>query len=132
MNVVKLATLRWSNTEDVYMNLGCYKGLFSDIFCLEKLVGLFSLPWLKVYNFSSKTMFRRIYSICSHLIKNICIISGQGLICCGDDKGTIWMYNLPQYGCDEATPMRKIVKPSGLLVWPELQVINFAVFGMTF
>ena len=46
---------------------------------------------------------------------------GKGLICCGDDKGSLWLYNVPQFGKDSAAPIKKVVNPSARLMWPELQ-----------
>ena len=65
------AQLKWSDTDNFYMNLGCHKG--------------------------------------------------KGLICCGDDKGSLWLYNVPQFGKDSAAPIKKVVDPSARLMWPELQ-----------
>eukprot|EP00095_Tigriopus_kingsejongensis_P006498 maker-scaffold676_size113663-snap-gene-0.33 protein:Tk06498 transcript:maker-scaffold676_size113663-snap-gene-0.33-mRNA-1 annotation:"leucine-rich repeat and wd repeat-containing protein 1" len=70
-DVKMLARLRWSDTDNFYMNLGCHKG--------------------------------------------------KGLICCGDDKGSLWLYNLPQFGKDDATPIKDTVDHSARLNWPELQ-----------
>merc|ERR1712073_278340 len=69
--VTMLANLKWSDTDNFYMNLGCHKG--------------------------------------------------KGLICCGDDKGSLWLYNVPQFGKDSAAPIKKVVDPSARLMWPELQ-----------
>lgn len=52
---------------------------------------------------------------------NIAKFSGKGLICCGDDKGTLWIYNLPQYGRDGSPALKATVEPSKQLPWPELQ-----------
>ena len=49
------------------------------------------------------------------------MLSGKGLICCGDDKGTLWLYNLPQYGKDGSPATKSEVEPSKQLQWPELQ-----------
>merc|ERR1712223_1273124 len=47
---------------------------------------------------------------------------GKGLICCGDDKGSLWLYNLPQFGRDSPTPALKTkIDVSTRLMWPELQ-----------
>ncbi|XP_040567985.1 leucine-rich repeat and WD repeat-containing protein 1 [Lepeophtheirus salmonis] len=70
-DVTMLANLRWSDTDNFYMNLGCHKG--------------------------------------------------KGLICCGDDKGTVWIYNLPQFGKDSSPALKSGVEPTTLLTWPELQ-----------
>ena len=49
-------------------------------------------------------------------------ILGKGLICCGDDKGSLWLYNLPQFGRDSPNPVLKTkIDVSTLLMWPELQ-----------
>ena len=51
-----------------------------------------------------------------------CIL-GKGLICCGDDKGSLWLYNLPQFGRDSPNPALKTkIDVSTRLMWPELQV----------
>lgn len=70
-DVVMIGNLRWSDTDNFYMNLGCHKG--------------------------------------------------KGLICCGDDKGTLWLYNQPQFGNDSPTPVKAVIEPSIRLLWPELQ-----------
>lgn len=70
-DVTMLARLRWSDTDNFYMNLGCHKG--------------------------------------------------KGLICCGDDKGSLWLYNQPQFGKDGATAIKDTVENSARLSWPELQ-----------
>ena len=70
-NVVMLANLKWSNTDNLFMNLGCHKG--------------------------------------------------KGLIACGDDRGTIWVYNLPQFGKEGGKSIKSKVEPTTKLKWPELQ-----------
>jgi len=71
-NVTMLGHLKWSDTDNFYMNLGCHKG--------------------------------------------------KGLICCGDDKGSLWLYNIPQFGKDSPTPQTKSrIEVSTRLLWPELQ-----------
>ena len=51
-----------------------------------------------------------------------CIL-GKGLICCGDDKGSLWLYNLPQFGRDSPNAALKTkIDVSTRLMWPELQV----------
>ena len=47
--------------------------------------------------------------------------SGKGLIACGDDKGTLWLYNLPQFGKDGAAKVKETIDPTTRLPWPELQ-----------
>ena len=66
-----LANLKWSDTDNFYMNLGCHKGV--------------------------------------------------GLVVCGDDKGSLWLYNCPNMVMTQPDPMRKVVEPSTRLMWPELQ-----------
>lgn len=47
---------------------------------------------------------------------------GKGLICCGDDKGSLWLYNQAQFGKDSATPQLKSrIEVTARLMWPELQ-----------
>jgi len=48
---------------------------------------------------------------------------GKGLICCGDDKGSLWLYHQPQFGKDSAKslPSGKSIPPTTRLMWPELQ-----------
>jgi len=72
-DVELLASLKWSDTDNFYMNLGCHKG--------------------------------------------------KGLICCGDDKGSLWLYHQPQFGKDSAKslPSGKSIPPTTRLMWPELQ-----------
>lgn len=73
--VSMLANLKWSDTDNFYMNLGCHKG--------------------------------------------------KGLIVCGDDKGSLWLYNMPgmvNSSPDKSPePIKKLVDPTTKLVWPELQ-----------
>merc|ERR1711909_80194 len=71
--VTMLSNLKWSDTDNFYMNLGCHKG--------------------------------------------------KGLICCGDDKGSLWLYHQPQFGKDCAKQMTsgKAIAPTTRLMWPELQ-----------
>ena len=47
---------------------------------------------------------------------------GKSLICCGDNKGSLWVYKVPQFGKDSsgAAPIKKVVEPSVWLMWPEL------------
>lgn len=70
-DVTMVANLKWSDTDNFYMNLGCHKG--------------------------------------------------KGLICCGDDKGSLWLYHLPQYGKDSPTPYSNKIDVTTRLMWPELQ-----------
>ena len=51
----------------------------------------------------------------------VMFISGKGMICCGDDKGSLWLYNLPQYGKDGSAPAKGVIEPTTKLAWPELQ-----------
>ena len=51
---------------------------------------------------------------------------GKGLIACGDDKGSLWLYNQPQFGSPSslsapAKPSTDPIEPTTRLVWPELQ-----------
>jgi WD40 repeat protein len=73
--VSMLANLKWSDTDNFYMNLGCHKG--------------------------------------------------KGLIVCGDDKGSLWLYNMPgmvnKNPEKSLQPLSKIVDPTTRLMWPELQ-----------
>lgn len=71
LDVTMLANLKWSDTDNFYMNLGCHKG--------------------------------------------------KGMICCGDDKGSLWLYNLPQYGKDGSAAAKGLIEPTTKLAWPELQ-----------
>ena len=66
-----LANLKWSDTDNFYMNLGCHKGV--------------------------------------------------GLVVCGDDKGSLWLYNCPSMVMTQPEPLRKVVEPTTRLMWPELQ-----------
>lgn len=43
------------------------------------------------------------------------------MIACGDDKGSLWLYNLPQYGKDSSPAIKDTVEPSNRLLWPDLQ-----------
>jgi len=70
-DVFLLANLKWSDTDNFYMNLGCHKG--------------------------------------------------KGLVVCGDDKGSLWLYNLPTLTTAGCEPIKKMVEPTTRLMWPELQ-----------
>ena len=70
-DVTMLANLKWSDTDNFYMNLGCHKGV--------------------------------------------------GLVVCGDDKGSLWLYNCPSMVATQPDPIKKVVEPSTRLMWPELQ-----------
>jgi len=70
-----LATLRWSDTDNFYMNLSCHKG--------------------------------------------------KGLVVCGDDKGSLWLYNLPQMVKHNAIPIKGVVEPTKIIMWPEMQDDQF-------
>jgi len=69
--VFMLANMKWSDTDNFYMNLGCHKG--------------------------------------------------KGLVVCGDDKGSLWLYNLQNMVDTSPTPIKSIVDPVTRLMWPELQ-----------
>jgi len=70
-DVTMVANLRWSDTDNFYMNLGCHKGM--------------------------------------------------GLVVCGDDKGSLWLYNMPGMTKPNPAPVRGKVEPTTRLMWPELQ-----------
>ena len=54
------------------------------------------------------------------------LVLGKGLICCGDDKGSLWLYNLPQFGRDSPTPALKTkIDVTTRLMWPELQASTY-------
>jgi len=46
---------------------------------------------------------------------------GKGLVVCGDDKGSLWLYNLPSLTTAGCEPIKKMVEPTTRLMWPELQ-----------
>lgn len=69
--VTVLANMKWSDTDNFYMNLGCHKG--------------------------------------------------KGLVVCGDDKGSLWLYNLPNMTAINPAPIKSLVEPVTRLMWPELQ-----------
>ena len=69
--VTMLANLKWSDTDNFYMNLGCHKGI--------------------------------------------------GLVVCGDDKGSLWLYNCPGMVATQPDQIRKVVEPTTRLMWPDLQ-----------
>jgi len=68
--VTLLARLKWSDTDNFYMNLGCHKGV--------------------------------------------------GLVVCGDDKGSLWLYNMPGMAEQNPDPIQKTIEPTTRLMWPEL------------
>jgi len=69
--VTMLSNLKWSDTDNFYMNLGCHKGV--------------------------------------------------GLVVCGDDKGSLWLYNMPSMVQTCPEPIKRVVDPTTRLMWPELQ-----------
>ena len=52
---------------------------------------------------------------------SVCV-QGVGLVVCGDDKGSLWLYNLPEMVKGSPQPLSKMVDPTTMLMWPELQV----------
>jgi hypothetical protein len=72
-DVELLASLKWSDTDNFYMNLGCHKG--------------------------------------------------SGLICCGDDKGSLWLYNQPKLvlDCKTNSSRSETILPTVKLMWPDVQ-----------
>jgi hypothetical protein len=96
--VFMMANLKWLDTDNFYMNLGCHKGTkafkiientmsYISKLCSDSEYGLVQLCLFR-YNLTTRT--------------SLFILLGQGLIACGDDKGQIWLYNQPQFGCDPA------------------------------
>ena len=51
-------------------------------------------------------------------------VQGKGLVVCGDDKGSLWLYNLQNMVDTSPTPIKSIVDPVTRLMWPELQVFK--------
>ena len=49
-------------------------------------------------------------------------MQGVGLVVCGDDKGTIWLYNMPTMGQTCPEPIKKVVNPTIKLIWPDVEV----------
>jgi hypothetical protein len=49
-------------------------------------------------------------------------VQGVGLVVCGDDKGSLWLYNLPEMVKSNPQSLSKMVEPTTMLMWPELQV----------
>lgn len=105
-DVELLASLKWSDTDNFYMNLGCHKGIR-----IER-----NLQHHIFYTIKSKQHLEFHFHKC-HFEK------GKGLICCGDDKGSLWLYHQPQFGKDSAKslPSGKSIPPTTRLMWPELQ-----------
>lgn len=56
-------------------------------------------------------------------------VQGVGLVVCGDDKGSLWLYNLPEMVKTNPTALSKPVDPTAMLMWPELQVSRLLVFS---
>jgi hypothetical protein len=50
-----------------------------------------------------------------------CSIAGKGLICCGDNKGTLWMYHLPytDFGLEQEPGIVGRYKARARLCWPD-------------
>jgi hypothetical protein len=44
---------------------------------------------------------------------------------CGDDKGSLWLYNLPEMVKSSPSPLSRVVDPTTMLMWPELQVRQY-------
>ena len=51
-------------------------------------------------------------------------VQGKGVVVCGDDKGSLWLYNLPGMVKTSPEPIKKCVDPTTRLMWPELQVTS--------
>ncbi len=64
------------------------------------------------------------------LANEIILKQGKGLVVCGDDKGSLWLYNVPTLTGAAAEPLRKIAEPTTRLMWPELQVL-YSVFCLS-
>ena len=53
---------------------------------------------------------------------DLLFIIGNGLIACGDDKGSIWVYDMPQFAQESTVAQNKSkITPTTRLMWPELQ-----------
>ena len=78
-----LSNLKWSDTDNFYMNLGCHKvineivarTLKLNIICVKLLLCSFSV----LFHFDNTGVLHK----------------GVGLVVCGDDKGSLWLYNMP-------------------------------------
>ena len=105
-DVELLASLKWSDTDNFYMNLGCHKGI-------------------RIKRNLQHLIFYKIKRNChlEFLFDKFHFAKGKGLICCGDDKGSLCLYHQPQFGKDSAKslPSGKSIPPTTRLMWPELQ-----------
>jgi hypothetical protein len=52
---------------------------------------------------------------------------GKGLVCCGDDKGALWLYDLQKDSSRDGGPHR-LVQPVEKLKWPNLNVSDLVSF----
>ena len=66
-----LSTLQWLDTDNYFMNIGCFKGV--------------------------------------------------GFVVCGDDQGSLWLYNTSTIVDTCPEPLARIVQPTTRLMWPQLQ-----------
>ncbi|VUZ52853.1 unnamed protein product, partial [Hymenolepis diminuta] len=53
---------------------------------------------------------------------NVTARPGLGAVVCGDNEGTIWLYDLQQHVVNEGSNQRFNVKPNKILEWPECSV----------
>ncbi|VDO07940.1 unnamed protein product [Rodentolepis nana] len=53
---------------------------------------------------------------------NVTARPGLGAVVCGDNEGTIWLYDLQQRVVNEGTNQKFNVKPNKILEWPECSV----------
>jgi WD40 repeat protein len=51
--------------------------------------------------------------------KYISLGSANGLLACGDDRGSIWLYNIKSILSSQQTHFSKFLSPSRILVWPQ-------------
>ena len=56
------------------------------------------------------------------MLTEVHVLQGKGLIVCGDDKGSLWLYNMPSMVNVNPDPIKKVIDPTTRLMWPELQV----------
>jgi hypothetical protein len=74
--------------------------------------------------FCSFSLFPNLYIPVPVPVPILWNVQGVGLVVCGDDKGSLWLYNLPEMVKSNPQSLSKMVEPTTMLMWPELQVYS--------